>query len=43
LGSTLWNFGHNRLVGRHIRRVNGIVRVRIHCRYTVGGSIRIGP
>ena len=41
LRSSLRNFGHDRLVGRRIRRVGGIVRVRIRCGYTDGGSIHV--
>jgi hypothetical protein len=43
LRSSLRNFGHDRLVGRCIHRVGGIVSVRICCGYTAGGSIRVAP
>ena len=43
LRSSLRDFGHDRLVCRHICRVGGIVRVLIRCRYTARGSICVAP
>ena len=43
LRSSLRNFGHDRLVGRRICRVGGIIRVCIRCGHTASGSICIAP
>ncbi len=45
LRASLRNFGHesDRLIGRRICCVSGIVRVRLRCGHTAGASICVAP